>query len=271
MNISKPVKVLAITGGKGGVGKTNLSVNLAIALAKAGNKTMMLDADLGLANIDVMLGLKVHKNLSHVLAGECELSDIIVTGPHQLQVIPASSGLQQMAALSMAEHMGIIQAFSDVGKNLDYLIIDTAAGISDNVVSFTRAAQEVLVVVCDEPTSITDAYALIKVMNKDHKITRFHIIANMVRSAQEGREIFAKLLTVTDRFLSVTLEYSGAIPVDENVRKSIKKQKPLLDLFPRSPASVAIKSIAKKVEQWPLPMLPSGNIEFFMERLVHQS
>ncbi|WP_144395189.1 MinD/ParA family ATP-binding protein [Pleionea sediminis] len=270
MTSIKPTKVIAITGGKGGVGKTNVSVNLGVYLSSLGRKVMLLDADLGLANVDVMLGLKVHRNLKHVLAGECDLQDIVINGPSGLQIIPASSGTQRMAELSPAEHAGIIRAFSDLGQNLDYLLVDTSAGISDNVVSFTRAAQDVLLVVCDEPTSITDAYALMKVLNQDHQISRFKIVANMVRTPQEGRDIFAKLSMVTDKFLDVMLEYAGSVPFDENVRKAIKKQKPVLELFPRSPAAVAIKSLGKKVETWPIPMNASGHIEFFMERLVAQ-
>ncbi|PWK49132.1 flagellar biosynthesis protein FlhG [Pleionea mediterranea] len=270
MTSSKPVKVIAVTGGKGGVGKTNLSVNLGVYLSSLGRNVMLLDADLGLANVDVMLGLRVERNLKHVLNGECDLRDIVVTGPSGLKIIPASSGTQKMAELSPAEHAGIIRAFSDLGQNLDYLIVDTSAGITDNVVSFTRASQDILMVVCDEPTSITDAYALMKVLNRDHQIERFRIVANMVRSPQEGREIFAKLTKVTDKFLDVMLDYVGSVPFDENVRKAIKKQKPILELFPRTPASVAIKSVGKKIETWPIPMNASGHIEFFMERLVHQ-
>ncbi|WP_210330250.1 MinD/ParA family protein [Aliikangiella sp. G2MR2-5] len=264
----KPVKVIAVTGGKGGVGKTNVSVNLSVALSQLGHKVMLLDADLGLANVDVMLGLKSERNLSHVLRGDCELKDIVVHGPHGLQIVPASSGTQNMAELSAREHAGIIQAFSDIGQNLDFLIVDTAAGITDMVVSFTRAAQDVLTVVCDEPTSITDAYALMKVLNRDHRIGKFHVLANMVHTSQEGRELFAKLSGVCNRFLDVTLDYLGSIPSDENVRKAVKKQKALVEAFPRSPASIAIKSLAKKVQQWPPPRDASGHIEFFMERLV---
>ncbi len=265
---SKPVKVIAVTGGKGGVGKTSVSVNLSVALSSLGFKVMLLDADLGLANVDVMLGIPCKRNLSHVLAGDCELKDIVVKGPHGLQVIPAASGTKSMAELSVMEHAGIIQAFSDIGQNLDFLIVDTAAGITDMVVSFTQASQDILAVVCDEPTSITDAYALMKVLNRDHKITRFHVLANMVRTSQEGRELFAKLSGVCSRFLDVTLDYMGSIPFDENARNAIKKQKVLVDAYPRSPASIALKSLAKKVQLWPIPKDASGHIEFFMERLI---
>ncbi len=265
---SKPVKVIAVTGGKGGVGKTNVSVNLSVALSQQGFRVMLLDADLGLANVDVMLGIPTKNNLSHVLAGKCELKDTIIQGPYGLQIIPASSGTKNMAELSPVEHAGIIQAFSEIGSDIDFLVVDTAAGITDMVVNFAKAAQEILTVVCDEPTSITDAYALMKVLNLEHKIVRFHVLANMVRSSQEGRELFTKLSGVCKRFLDVTLDYMGAIPFDENVRVSVKKQKPFVEAFPRSPSSIAIKSLAKKIQSWPVPKDASGHIEFFMERLV---
>lgn len=265
---SKPVKVIAVTGGKGGVGKSNVSVNLAVSLSQLGHRVMLLDADLGLANVDIMLGVKVNKNLANVLNGECDLQDIVIEGPHGLQIVPASSGTKSMAELSSVQHAGIIQAFSDIGKNLDFLIIDTAAGITDMVINFVQAAQDIIAVVCDEPTSITDVYALMKVLNRDHKIVRFNVLANMVHTSQEGRELFANLSGVCNRFLDVTLNYLGSVPFDENIRKSVRKQKALVDAFPRSPAAIAIKSLAKKVEQWPIPKDASGNIEFFMERLV---
>ena len=265
---TKPVKVIAVTGGKGGVGKSNVSVNLSIALSQLGHRVMLLDADLGLANVDIMLGLKTKYNLANVLDGECELKDIVVQGPHGLQIVPASSGTKSMAELSSIQHAGIIQAFSDIGHDIDYLIIDTAAGITDMVVNFVQAAQDVLAVVWDEPTSITEVYALMKVLNKEHNIVRFHVLANMVKTSQEGRELFATLSSVCNRFLDVTLNYLGSVPFDDNVRKAVKKQKPLVDAFPRSPASIAIKSLSKKVQQWPVPRDASGQIEFFMERLV---
>ncbi len=266
----KPVKVIAVTGGKGGVGKTNLSVNIGVCLAQQGKKTLMFDADLGLANIDVILGLKIKHSLADVLSGDCELIDAIASGPAGLQIIPASSGMKHMAELGKMEHAGIIRAFSQLNGQFDYLIIDTAAGITDNVISFSQASQDILIVVCDEPTSITDAYALMKILHNEHNIDRFHIISNMVRSAKEGRDVFSKLTNVTGRFLDVTLEYLGAIPYDDNVRKAIKKQKSLLELFPRSEASTAIKSVVKKIEAWPYPTEARGNIEFFMERLLQR-
>lgn len=269
MGSMHPVQVIAVTGGKGGVGKTNVSINLSVALAELGRRVALLDADLGLANVDVLLGLKATRNLADVLSGECSLTDIMLTGPAGVRVIPASSGVQSMAALSPAEHAGLIHAFSEISDQLDVLVIDTAAGISDSVISFTRAAQEVIVVVCDEPSSITDAYALIKLLNRDYGVYRFRVLANMAHSPQEGRNIYAKLTAVTERFLDdVTLQYIGQVPYDENVRKAVQKQKPLVQFAPRSKAALAIKSLAQKVDTWPLPSTPRGHLEFFVEQLV---
>ena len=169
-NGRRKVKVITVTGGKGGVGKSSVSLNLAVALCQMGKKVMLFDADLGLANIDVMLGLKVDKNLGHVLNGECELQDILQTGPHGLRIVPASSGLKQMVELTVEQHAGLIRAFSTLKEDIDYFIVDTAAGISDMVLSFCRAAQDVLMVVCNEPTSVADAYAQMKVLSRDYGV-----------------------------------------------------------------------------------------------------
>jgi len=262
------VKVIAVTGGKGGVGKTNVTLNLAMAMAQMGKKVLVLDADLGLANCDVMLGLRVERNLSHVLSGEAELDDILIEGPFGIRIVPATSGTQSMTELSPAEHAGLIRAFSELRQNFDVLLVDTAAGISDMVLSFSRASQDVLVVVCDEPSSITDAYALMKVLSREHAVRKFKIVANMVRSLKEGQELFAKLSRVADRFLDVTLELVATIPFDENVRKAARKQKAFVEAFPKTPASLAVKTLATRAVQWPVPPSASGHLEFFLEQLV---
>ncbi len=267
----QPVKVIAVTSGKGGVGKTNLSVNLSLALASMGREVMLMDADLGLANVDVLLGLTPKYNLSHVISGERTLEEILVTGPHNVKIVPAASGTQRMAELHPSEHSGVIQAFSELSYPLDYLIIDTAAGISDSVVSFTRAAREVMVVVCDEPSSITDAYALIKVLNRDYQVERFHVVANMVRTMQEGPQLFKKLSMVTEKFLDIPLDYVGAVSFDENIRKAVQKQRAVLEMFPGTPAALGIKQIAQKMDKWSMPKNMEGHLEFFVERLIEYS
>lgn len=265
---TKPVKVIAVTAGKGGVGKSNVSVNLAVALAQLNQKVMLLDADLGLANLDIMLGLHTKYNLSHVIQGICDLSDVILHGPCGIRVIPAASGTEFMTQLSPAEHAGIIDAFNELTDDLDYLIIDTAAGISDTVLSFTRSSQELIVVVCDEPTSLTDAYALIKVMSKRYEWTNFHVLANMVRNLKDGKDLFNKLFRVSEQFLDVQLNYLGAVPFDEHVHKAVKKQKPVLMAYPDSNASISFREIASSVNSLPFKPLLSGNTSFFLERLV---
>lgn len=269
MSKPHPVQVIAVTGGKGGVGKSNVSVNLGIALSQMGRRVVLLDADLGLANIDVLLGISAKRNLSDVLAGDCDLRDVLINGPGGIRIVPASSGTQRMTRLSTMEHAGLISAFSELGDQVDVLIVDTAAGISESVVSFLRASQELLLVVCDEPTSITDAYALIKLMNRDYGVNRFRILANQVRNEQEGKHLFGKLTRVTERFLDVALQYVGMVPYDEAVRKAVQRQRAVLDAYPRAKASLAIKALAEKVDSWPLPAAPRGHLEFFVERLVN--
>ena len=264
----KPVKVITVTGGKGGVGKTNISANLAIAMCMLGRRVMLLDADLGLANVDVLLGLQPAHSLADVVKGERRLQDVIVSGPAGVRVIPGASGLAEMASLSPAQHAGIIHAFSELSEDLDALIVDTAAGISEGVLRFCAAANEVLVVVCDEPTSITDAYALIKVLSTEHNVTRFRIITNMTHQGGDGRSLFEKLLRVSERFLQVTLDHAGSIPYDDRVWRAVQLQTPFVTAFPSSLAAGALKKLAHRADNWEEPREARGNIEFFVERLL---
>jgi flagellar biosynthesis protein FlhG len=263
-----PVKVIAVTGGKGGVGKTTVTANLAVALAEIGREVMVLDADLGLANLDVLLGLQPRFNLSHVLSGERTLEEILVEGPKGIQIVPASSGVRKMASLGAMEHAGLIRAFSDLKRRVDVLLVDTAAGIHDEVLTFARAAHHALVVVCDEPASITDAYALIKVLSREQNVGRFRVVANQTRGLGEGRELFDKLARVCERFLDVTLEYAGAIPHDEFVRRAIQRQAAVVEAFPGSIGAQAFKKLAAKADTWAVPAGARGHLEFFLERLV---
>ncbi|WP_349431687.1 MinD/ParA family protein [Methylomarinum sp. Ch1-1] len=268
MSMMKPVRVIAVTSGKGGVGKTNLSVNMGVALAKMGRRVALLDADMGLANVDILLGLSPKFNLSHVLKGEKTLNEIMLTAPGGLRVIPGASGIQHMSELSTIEQAGVIRAFSEIDKELDVLIVDTAAGISASVVNFARACQEIIVVVCDEPTSLTDAYAYIKLLNRDYGLNNFHVITNMVQSFQHGQNLFTKLTKVTDRYLDVNLQFVGAIPMDDYLRKSVQKQSPVVDVFPQSKAALAFKNLARRVDQWPVRTRSGGYLEFFVERMI---
>jgi flagellar biosynthesis protein FlhG len=264
----RPVKVIAVTGGKGGVGKTTVSANLAVALAAGGREVMLLDADLGLANVDVVLGVQTKFHLGHVLRGDCALEDIIVTGPRGLQIVPAASGIGSMANLSRAEIVGLIRAFSDLYHAVDILVIDTAAGINDSVVTFSQTAHHVLVVVCDEPASITDAYSLIKVLSRDHGVRNFQILANQTRRPGEGPELFQKIARVCDRFLNVSLEFAGFVPFDEQLRHAVQQQSAVVEAYPLARSSQAFKKLVQKADKWCVPSGARGHLEFFVERLV---
>jgi flagellar biosynthesis protein FlhG len=265
---ARPVRVVAITGGKGGVGKTNVSVNLGMALARLGRETMLLDADLGLANVDVLLGLHPRHNLSHVMRGECALEEVILRRPEGLLIVPGSSGLLEMAALGERERYGLIQAFDALSTPLEYLLVDTAAGITPDVIGFARAAQDVVVVVCDEPASITDAYALIKVLHTEQRVDRFHVVSNMVRNANEGSALYRKLATVSERFLDVVLRYLGAIPYDPDLRRAVQRQEAVVSAYPHSRSSLAFLRLARAMDEWPAPRGVGGEVSFFVERLI---
>jgi flagellar biosynthesis protein FlhG len=270
LGLAAPVQVIAVTGGKGGVGKTSIAVNLACALVGSGRRVVLLDGDLGLANVDVFLGLSPRYTLAHVLSGERTLDEILLATPQGFHVIPAASGIARLANLDAAGHLGLVQAFSGLAARLDILIIDTAAGIAHGVTQFSQAAQQVLVVICDEPASLTDAYALVKVLSRQHGVSRFRVVANMTRAPGAGEELFRRFERVTGRFLDVVLDFAGEIPDDECLRRSIRGQRAVTDSFPSSPAARAFKKLAARADKWPVPPGPRGNLEFFVERLVRR-
>lgn len=268
MRTLQPVQVIAVTSGKGGVGKTSTSVNLAVAMAQMDRKVILLDGDLGLANIDVMLGLQPTRNLSHVLEGQCSLEDTLIEGPAGIMVVPASSGKRNMAELSAAEHAGLVRAFSDLRTPLDTLIVDTAAGIADSVITFSQAAQEVIVVVTNDPQSLTDAYALIKVLSRDYEVRRIQVLSNQTHTPAEGREIFENLRRVAERFLDVMLVHLGTVPHDEWLRRAVRRQRSVVDAYPSSPSARAYQEVSKRIIAWGTPSGARGNLEFFVERLI---
>jgi flagellar biosynthesis protein FlhG len=268
MSTRRTPKVIAITGGKGGVGKTLTAVNLGAALAGLGRSTMLLDADLGMANVDVLLGLRSRLNLEHVVNGECALDDVILNAPSGLRIVPASSGSLSMATLKRAQHAGLIHSFSQLLEPLDVLLVDTGAGVGDSVVTFTEAAQRIVVLVCDEPASLTDAYGLIKVLARRNSGCRFEIVANMVESPAHGRELYEKIMRVCHRFLGLTPAYFGYIPNDDYLRQAIRAQATVVEAFPGSPSARAFQRLALVADGWTTPAQARGGVEFFFERLV---
>lgn len=266
--VNQSIQVIAVTGGKGGIGKSTTSLNLAAGLRKMGRSVLIMDADLGLANIDVMLGLQPKFNLSHVLKGECSLNDVIIQGPVGINILPAASGIQSMSNLSNAQYHGLINAFSEISSGIDSLIIDTAAGISESVTSFCKASHEVVVVVCDEPASMADGYAMIKVLHQNHGVQRFQLLVNKAENEADGLKLFKHMLDVIDQFMSVDLAFLGTVPRDHYQNKALQQRRLICEAYPGSRITKAWKVLAKKIAAMPIQDEPNGKTEFFIERLL---
>jgi flagellar biosynthesis protein FlhG len=246
---ARRASVIAITRGKGGVGKTNIAVNLAIKLSMAGKNVVLLDADLGLANADVICNIDLPANLSHVIARRKDLDDVLVKAPGGFSLIGGASGLARMADLTDADRQRIVTALGELEQKADVILIDTGAGISPNVLAFTRAADHVLVVTTPEPTAITDAYAVVKVITRDHADRRISLLVNQARNANEARVVHERIAKVARQFLSVSVFDAGHIPADEQVALAVRKRTPFVLGAPRSPASQAMSTLATRLEQ----------------------
>lgn len=261
--------VITVASGKGGVGKSNVVANLAMALSQAGKRVLVLDADLGLGNMDVLLGLVPEYTLEHVLAGTHSLNDVILDGPGGIRVLPASSGVPQLTALTESQQLLLLDQLEQVSESVDVLLIDTGAGISTNVTFFASSAQDSIIVVSPEPTSLTDAYALIKILARQYREHRFKVLVNMAKSPREAMEVFRKLDTAADRFLHVAIEYVGYIPMDDYVPFAVRQQKAFWEIYPDSPAAKAISQLARRVMQWHAPAFPKSSVQLLWQRLIH--
>lgn len=246
-------KIITITSGKGGVGKTNIVANLGYALCRFGKKVLILDADLGLGNLDVLLGLAPQYNLSHVIQGEKQLKDVVVDGPGRLKILPAASGIQELTSLSQQERHRMFSQLADYILDFDIVLIDTAAGISSNVLYFNIHADEILVVATPEPTSITDAYALMKVLSVKHDTAHFKLVVNSAANEREAEDVFNQLSLVASRFLDISLEYYGSVMLDANVPKGVRQQKAVSELAPLTKASRCFAALARKISTSPMP------------------
>ncbi len=244
-------QVIAITSGKGGVGKTYVVVNLAIALQRAGKRVAILDGDFGLANVDVQLGLTPKYHLGHVIEGVQTLRSIMVTGPEGIHIIPASSGIQELATMGERRRQTILGQLNDLLREYDFILIDTAAGISDNVIRMLNVSRRVVVVCAPEPTAIVDAYALIKVLMRRDKGKEVLLLVNSVQGSLEAEEVHKQLSNVVERFLGCKLGYLGSIPRDTRVAESVRRQKPVLISYPKAVVSRNILKIAETLMQRP--------------------
>ena len=266
---ASPLRVIAVTSGKGGVGKSNVVVNLGLALAQMGQKVLLIDADLGLANLDILLGLSPSFTIHDLLSLRRSLSEVMVDGPEGIKILPASSGIPELADLDKHQKMFLLGELDDYSENIDVVLIDTGAGISRNVLFFNIAAQERIVVANNEPTSITDAYALIKVLASQHGENHYRLLVNGLAKPQDGEMVYRTMLRVTERFLGrISLDYLGFIPYDEAIPKAVLKQQPVLTLFPRARVSRSFNSLAKRLWDLSAPPRMGSNIKFFWRRLL---
>jgi flagellar biosynthesis protein FlhG len=271
----RSARVLAITSGKGGVGKTSVTVNLAVVLARLGKRVIILDCDLGTANVDVMLGLHPRYSLQHVLSRQRRLDEVLVEGPHGIKVIPGGSGLQELANLSDSRREELLATFAELDSQADVLLLDTGAGISDNVLQFVLAAGEALIITTPEPTAVTDAYALIKVASQvaaartgagflaqhptgeaglmpldpgpGDSALRLRLVVNQALNETEARETALNIASVVRRFLDVSVEPFGFLPADPHVTRAIRAQTPVVDAYPRTAVSRAFERLAERV------------------------
>lgn len=261
-------RVLSITSGKGGVGKTAVVSNIAVTLARQGKKVLIIDADLGLANVDVVLGLTPRYNLGHFFNGERSLEEVMVEGPHGLKILPAGSGVQQYTRLDAQLKMRLIESLDALEDHYDVVLIDTEAGISDNVTYFNVAAQDILVVTSPEPTAITDAYALMKLLSTQYHQKRFLLAVNSVQEPDEGLDVFEKLTMVSGRYLDIFLDYIGCIPFDRKMHEAVREQKVIVDLYPEHKLTAAFSSLAENLMDAPINNQAQGNLQFFWKQFL---
>lgn len=264
----EPVQTVAVAGGKGGVGKSIIAVNLAAALGSSDHEVLLVDGDFELGNIERLLNLRPKYGFRDVLSGSRRLEELMLQGPRGVTVIPSTSGSMEMARMSQIEHASLIGLFSDLPTPADTLIVDVASGLSESVLSFCRAAREVIIVVVDEPTAIQDAFTTIRLLSESCFVNRFRVVANKTSSSQHGIDLYASLSRLTDRYLDVLLDFCGSIPFDPRLKQAVCQQSTVVEAFPRSPAALAFRKLGARVARWPQPQTPCGHIEFFVERLI---
>lgn len=264
-------RVLSFTSGKGGVGKTHSVTNVAVALANQGLSVLVLDADMGLANVDVLLGLQAKGTLHDVLKGTLSLDDILLKGPGGITIIPAASGVEEIQALRAEEKMFLLEEIERVAHTFDYLLIDTPAGIGSDVMYFNSAAAEVVCIITGEPTSLTDTYALIKVLSSAYGEKKFSVVVNNVASEKEATAAFTKLSRAVERFLQVDVRSLGWVPSDATVRDCVMQQRPIAAEFPSSPAALALAAVARRIDDEAPQRRAKGGMQFFFRQLLEMN
>lgn len=261
-------RVIAVTSGKGGVGKTNIVANMAVSLSRMGKRVVIIDADVGLANIDIIFNLRPEYNIRHVIRSEKTLNQVMVESSHGIKILPGGSGFSDLTQLNEGEKLTLLSEFETLSDLADIILVDTGAGISSNVLYFNSACDECIVIATREPTSITDAYAMMKVMSQEYGTKYFKLIVNMVDSSGQAKKVYASLSAALDKFLkNVVLEYVGHIPFDRQLQRAVQKRGLIMDDFPDSISAKAIEDIALTLGNSPVRSNSNGNLTFFMSKV----
>lgn len=260
-------KTISITSGKGGVGKTTLVCNMASEFARKGKRVLILDGDLGMANVDIMFNQRAYRNIQHVLDEQCTLKEVICNLAPNIDLIPGGSGVYGLSRLDHFQKRALLDQVNSLETAYDILLIDTAPGIDDNVLYLNSAAQEIMVILTPDPSSLTDAYALIKMLHMRNRENRFSVVSNMVRDEADGRAIFQKLSDVAAQFLCVSLDYKGFIPADLNLRQSIRSSQLVVTSQPRSPAATSIRGLVENLSGFESFANSKGGLQFFWQQL----
>jgi flagellar biosynthesis protein FlhG len=265
---SARTSVISITSGKGGVGKTTLVSNVALQLAREGQRVLILDGDLGMANVDIMFNVRPERTIHDIVRGDADINEILIEVAKNVTLIPGGSGVFDLQNLSVFEKQALLDQVSVLGNSYDVMLIDTAPGIDENVLYLNSAAQEICVVVTPDPASITDSYALIKVLHQRCRENRFSIICNQVRDEADGKKLFEKLDAVAGKFLYVSLDYAGSIPSDPILRQMTRQQQLVAKVHPDAPSSRAIFQLAQGFKRHHATSECKGSLQFFWEQLV---
>jgi flagellar biosynthesis protein FlhG len=262
---------MAVTSGKGGVGKTMLTANLAILAAKRGQRVLIIDADLGLANVEIVFGVKPKRHLGDLLNPSVAIEEVLIEARPRISILPAASGLQHLTRLQEEEKFRLISSLDVLSDQFDLVLLDSGAGIGDNVLFFVGIAQEIILVVTPEPTSLVDAYAAVKVFSQQVGVKDFGVVVNQVVDELVARDVYQKLCSLTDRFLSVRIRHLGYVTRDENVHRAIMAQKPVTDLFSQAPASRALQVVAEKLFSMAPPVSVDGGMKLMWHRLFREA
>jgi len=263
-----PVRVISVTSGKGGVGKSSVVANLATTLGSRGQRVLLLDGDFGLANLDIIFDLRAKGTVLDVLKGGKAIGDILATVAPNVDIIPASSGMLEMSQLGLEEKSRLLDIMEELESRYDVLLIDTGAGIGDDVTWLNSSAREIIVVATPEPTSIADAYALIKVLSQKHKIKDFRFLVNQARSEAEAIRVYQQITAVSDRFLNVAIDYVGHILWDDLVSQAIRQRKPIVSAYPSAKAAKNFGHLADTLFRPTERMVANGNVQFFWKALL---